>query len=93
MPGSKSAQKRVRVNERKQAHNKAIRTLCKTSITKAEMLIFSGDLESAKAAVNDAVSALDNAAKKGILHSNNAARRKSRLVRKLNNALASAEAG
>ena len=57
------------------------------------MLIFSGELESAQAAVAAAISALDDAAKKGVIHSNSAARRKSRLVKKLNGALASAEAG
>ena len=93
MPVTKSAQKQVRVTGRRQAQNKAIRTLCKTRITKAEMLIFSGELESAQAAVVAAVSALDDAAKKGVIHSNSAARRKSRLVKKLNGALASAEAG
>lgn len=80
----KSAQKEIRVAGRRQARNKAVRSLCKTSITKAERLIFVGELEAAKEAVAEAVSALDKAAEKGIIHSNNAARRKSRLLRKLN---------
>ena len=86
MPVIKSAQKRVRVTERKRLRNKSIRSLCKTNITKAERLIFSGDLESARKAVVVAISSLDKAAEKGVIHPNNAARRKSRLMKKLNEA-------
>ena len=95
MPVTKSARKQMRVSEKSRLRNKSIRTLCKTSITKAERLIFSGELESAQAAVVAAISALDKAAKKGVVHPNNAARRKARLMKKLNEAqaLASAEAG
>ena len=89
MPVSKSAQKQVRVAERRRLRNKPVRSLCKTNITKAEKLIFSGELESAQKAVVAAISSLDKAAEKGIIHSNNAARRKSRLMKKLNEALAS----
>ena len=82
----------MRVAERRRVRNKPIRTLCKTSITKAERLIFSGELEPAQAAVVAAISDLDKAAKQGVIHPNNAARRKSRLVKKLNEAQASASA-
>ena len=94
MPHSKSAQKQVRVTERRRFRNKSIRSLCKTNITKAERLIFTGELESAREAVTTAISSLDKAAEKGIIHPNNASRRKSRLMKKLNNALtlSSAEA-
>ena len=84
MPRSKSSQKRVRVAERRQLRNKSIRSLCKTNITKAERLIFSGELESAKEVVVAAITSLDKAAEKGVIHPNNAARRKSRLMKKLN---------
>jgi len=76
----------MRVNERKRLRNKSIRSLCKTSITKAERLIFSDDLEAAQKAVVAAISALDKAAEKGVIHPNNVARRKSRLMQKLNKA-------
>ena len=89
MPITKSAQKQMRVSERKQLRNKSIRSLCKTNVTKAEKLIFSGELEAAQKAVVVAVSSLDKAAEKGIIHLNNAARRKSRLMNKLNEAQAS----
>ena len=83
MPVTKSAMKQMRVNEKKRARNKPIRSQCKTNITKAEKLIFSGELESAQKAVVAAISSLDKAAEKGIIHPNNAARRKSRLMKKL----------
>ena len=86
--GSKSAQKQVRVAERRQQRNKSIRSQVKTNITKAEKLIFTGELEAAQEAVVMAVAALDKAAEKGIIHGNNAARRKSRLLKKLNAATA-----
>ena len=84
MPITKSAQKQVRVSERKRLSNQPIRSQCKTSITKAEKLIFSGKLNEAATAVAEAVSTLDKAAEKGVIHANNAARRKSRLLKKLN---------
>jgi len=84
LPQIKSAQKQVRVTAKRRLRNKAARSLAKTNISKAEKLIFSGELESAEQAVVAAISALDKAAEKGIIHANNAARRKSRLLRKLN---------
>ena len=88
MPVTKSAEKQVRVAERRQLRNKSIRSLCKTNITKAEKLIFSGEFEVAQKAVVAAISSLDKAAEKGVIHANNAARRKSRLMKKLNEAQA-----
>lgn len=86
MANTKSAQKQMRVSQRKRARNKPVRSQTKTLITKAEELIFSGEVEQAQGAVTAAVSSLDKAAGKGILHPNNAARRKSRLMKKLNKA-------
>ena len=93
MPHSKSAQKRMRDAEKRRARNKSVRSQTKTNVTKAEKLIFSGELETGKEAVVTAISSLDKAAEKGIIHPNNAARRKSRLMKKLNQAqvLSSAE--
>ena len=92
MPGSKSVQKQARVDEKRRLRNKSTRSLCKTNITKAEKLIFSGELESARETVVTAISSLDKAAEKGVLHPNNAARRKSRLMKKLNRASSLAQA-
>jgi len=86
LPSSRSARKQVRVSERKRLRNKSIRSLCKTNITKAEGLIFSGEFELAQEAAVAAISSLDRAAEKGVIHPNNAARRKSRLMKKLNEA-------
>jgi len=93
LPNTRSARKQVRVTQRRRLRNKSIRSLCKTNITKAERLIFSGELESAQKAAVAAIGSLDKAAEKGVIHPNNAARRKSRLMKKLNEArtLSSAE--
>ncbi len=89
MPITKSAQKQMRVAGRKRLRNKSIRSLSKTNITKAEKLISSGEMEEATKAVLAAISSLDRAAEKRVIHPNNAARRKSRLMKKLNRAQAS----
>jgi small subunit ribosomal protein S20 len=86
LANTKSAQKQMRVSRRKRARNKPAQSQTKTLITKAEELIFSGEVEQAQGAVTAAVSSLDKAVGKGILHPNNAARRKSRLIKKLNKA-------
>ena len=88
MPNTRSAKKAVRVSLRKQARNKPIRSAVKTHITKAEKQISSDELEPAREAVTTAISALDKAAAKGVIHPSNAARRKSRLMKKLNQAQA-----
>ena len=92
MPVSKSVQKQVRVAERRRLRNKSVRSRCKTNIIKVERLIFSGELEAAQGAVVAAVSSLDKAAGKRVIHPKNAARRKSRLLKKLNEAQASSSA-
>ena len=81
MANTKSAQKRIRSNERKHERNTMYRSRAKTMIKKAELLISSG--KPSQEAVREAISTLDRAAVKGIIHKNNAARRKSRLVKKL----------
>jgi small subunit ribosomal protein S20 len=82
LANTKSAEKRIRSNERKRLRNQSYRSRVKTVIRKAEQLIFSG--QPSEDAVREAVSTLDKAAVKGIIHKNNAARRKSRLMKKLN---------
>ncbi len=88
MPKTKSAKKMARVSERRRGYNKPIRSAVKSYIAKAEKLIISNEIGSARAAVIKAVSSLDKAAQKGVIHPNNAAQRKSRLMRKLNAAAA-----
>jgi small subunit ribosomal protein S20 len=85
---SSSAEKAARGSIKRHLRNKSIRSQVKTDITAAEKLIFAGDVEAARKAVTTAVSALDKAAAKTIIHANNAARRKSRLLKKLDQAKA-----
>jgi len=72
--------------ERRRLRNKAVRTFVKTRSAKAEELISAKETDEAAKAVVVAVSALDKAAKKGVIHPNTAARRKSRLMKKLGQA-------
>jgi small subunit ribosomal protein S20 len=83
---NKSAQKAARASVRRQERNKSTRSHVKTDIAGAEKLITAGDVKAAQGAVARAISVLDKAAGKKVLHANNAARRKSRLLKKLNKA-------
>ena len=89
MANSKSSKKRIRVAERRAERNKPLRTEARTYVKKAEVAIASGDVAAAEAATREAISVLDRVAVKDVIHKNNAARRKSRLMAKLN-ALAAA---
>jgi small subunit ribosomal protein S20 len=80
----KSAIKRIRSGERKRARNKPVRTALKTHVQKAQHEIAGGDANDAGLAVVHAISALDKAANKGIIHRNQAARRKARLMARYN---------
>ncbi|MBI2856177.1 MAG: 30S ribosomal protein S20 [Chloroflexi bacterium] len=80
MPSEKSA----RVAERKRLRNRAVRTATRTYVRKAQEAVAAGDPEAAQEEVRQAIKALDKAAQKGIVHKNNAARRKSRLMARLN---------
>lgn len=86
MPRTKSAKKMLKVAEKRRAINRSTISAVKTHIRTAEKLIVSKELDPARAAVLQATSALDRAAQKGIIHPNNAARRKSRLLKKFNTA-------
>jgi small subunit ribosomal protein S20 len=88
----KSAIKSIRKDARRTARNKPVRSSLKTYIKNAVGDINAGDQTEALEAVRVAVSKLDKAAAKGIIHKNNAARRKSRLMKKYN-ALAGTASG
>ena len=85
----KSAKKSIRIIAERRGRNRSISSAVKSSIIKAEELILDKELEPAREAVKQATIALDRAAQKGIIHSNNAARRKSRLMKKFNAAFSS----
>jgi small subunit ribosomal protein S20 len=82
----KSAIKRIRSSEKKRLLNRQFRTEARTCVKKARAQIEAGELEEAQKSVAEAVRALDKAAEKGIIHRNNAARRKSRLMSQFNQA-------
>ena len=86
MANTKSAQKRIRANAKRHGRNTMYRSRVKTLIRKAEQLIVNGkaSADALVGAVRTACSTLDKAAVKGIIHKNNAARRKSRLMQKFN---------
>ena len=84
MANIKSQIKRNKQNEKRRVQNRVYRGRARTFVARARTAMESTDVEVAKAAVIEAVSALDKAAEKGIIHKNNAARRKSRLMKRLN---------
>ncbi len=83
MPNNAAAEKRMRQERKRRLHNRMVKSIVKTEVTKARQAIDTGT-EDAGEAVRAAVSELDRAAKKGVIHRNNAARRKSRLMKQLN---------
>ena len=83
MANLKSAIKRNRQNKKRRLRNRIYTGRARTSVRKAKVAIDVGEVDAAREATMQAVSALDKAAQKGILHKNNAARRKSRLMKRL----------
>lgn len=82
MPKSRSAKKRLRQNEKSRIRNKAVRSYTRTVIKKSLTAFESG--EGTDKALRDAYSALDKAAKKGVIHRRQADRKKARLAARLN---------
>ena len=82
MPQHKSSIKRVRQDIKRRIHNRALRSRMRTLI---KNVLKSTEKESAEKNLKDAVSYLDRMAIKGILHKNNAANKKSTLVKFVNN--------
>jgi small subunit ribosomal protein S20 len=80
----KSQIKRNRQNEKRRLRNRVYRGSARTYVRKARTAIAEGELEAARQETLQAISALDKAAEKGVLHKNNVARRKSRLMKRLN---------
>jgi small subunit ribosomal protein S20 len=80
---TKSAIKRVRSNERKRQQNRVFRSRARTFIKRTRRLVAEGEIDQAQESAQLAVSSLDRAATKGVIHRNNASRRKARLMRML----------
>lgn len=83
MANIKSQIKRNKQNEKRRLRNRLYAGRARTSVKKAKTAIEAGTPEPAALATKEAISALDRAAEKGIIHKNNAARRKSRLMKRL----------
>lgn len=92
MTNTASAAKRARQSARRYARNRWYRGRSRTFIKRARGFIESGSEAEALQAVRDACRALDRAAQKGVIHENNAARRKSRLMKAYNAAFVEADA-
>ncbi len=83
MANLKSAIKRNRQNKKRRLRNRVFRGQARTYIRDARASMLAENLEEARVSTLKAVKALDKAAEKGIIHKNNAARRKSRLMKQL----------
>ena len=84
MPTHKSAVKRIRTSQKKHARNIAIKSDLYTILKKVNALITAKNVEGAKKAIQQAISKLDRAATKKIIHRKKSSRNKSRLTKKLN---------
>ncbi len=82
MANTKSALKEIRKNSRRRVRNRLVRVSTRTAVKRANRAALAGDANTPEA-VSEAFSALDKAASKGVIHRNAAARRKSRLAKKL----------
>ena len=83
MANTKSAIKRIKTSEKRRQRNQAVKSATRTYVKKARTAIAQNPAE-AQVDVVAAISALDRAVSKGVIHRNNAARRKSRLMKRLN---------
>lgn len=86
MPNIKSAKQRVKTIRVRTARNTAIKSSVKTAIRRFNEALSQADPKGSADELNRAFSAVDRAAKKGVIHPNQAARRKSRLARRANKA-------
>ena len=83
MANIKSQIKRNKQNEKRRIRNRVFRGAARTAVKDAQVAIDSSDAAASKEAVREAISRIDKAAEKGVIHKNNAARRKSRLMKAL----------
>ncbi len=83
MANTRSAQKRIRSNARKALRNKVRKSSVRSAVRIARESLDQAKAADARKTILEAVSELDCAAERGVIHKNNAARRKSRLMKKL----------
>ncbi len=84
MPNIKSAEKRVRVTEKKTLRNRVVKTHVKNAVKKFLAVVASGDKAAANEMFPNTCSVIDGAVSKGVLKKNTAANKKSGLAKKLN---------
>jgi len=88
VPNIKSVIKDVKKSRQRRLRNRSVKSALKTYVKKARLVIDKGEMEVAPKAVALAAKKLDKAVTKGIIHKNQAARRKARLMKRLNKAQA-----
>jgi len=86
MPNHKSAEKRMRQNEKRRVINRGNRTKVRTYIKKMRAALDSGKADEIQRVLPEAISVIDKSVQKGVLHANAAARYKSRLTVRANQA-------
>ena len=85
MPNIKSAKKRVIIIDKKTKENNMIKTGYKSAVKKFEDAVSAANVEEAKVLFSEATKKVDQACTKGVIVKNNAARKKSKMAKKLNN--------
>ncbi len=85
MPNIKSAEKRVKIIEKKTAQNKAVKSKINTYIKKFKIALNNKDIEASQNAYSDVVSLLDKAACDNVIHKNSANRKKAHFAKLLDN--------
>jgi small subunit ribosomal protein S20 len=84
MPNHKSAEKRMRQNEKRRQINRSNRSRLRTSIKKLRAALAGGNSGEVTTVLSETISTIDKAVQKGVLHHNAAARYKSRLTTRVN---------
>ena len=84
MPNIKSSAKRVSLSRAQNAKNKAERSALRTAVKKFDTAVAEGNKEAAATTFKAAVTAVDKAAGKNLIHKNNAANKKSKMAHRLN---------
>ena len=92
MPNTKQALKRMRVTAKRTARNRHVKSTVKTAVRRFSDTLAQGNLDTARDTFQSVVKSVDKAVSKGVVHKNAAARKKSRLAKRLNKALIQATA-
>ncbi|HHX01721.1 MAG TPA: 30S ribosomal protein S20 [Firmicutes bacterium] len=82
MANTKSAEKRIRTSLKKRAMNRSQKSALKTTVKRAELAIAEND-PNLQVHLHNTITSLDKAAAKGLIHKNKAARKKSRLMKRI----------